>query len=136
MALNWKGDKLISKVQAAQKTGLNRTLGETVEHAKNNHEWINRNGFLEGSIKILELAHRAGTGFRGTWGSVDVVYALIHELGGKIVPKKAPALRFQVGGQWVTTQEVNIPARPYLRPAADAVYPRLAENIRRALRGS
>ncbi len=134
MALNWKGDKLIAKVQAAQKTGLNRTVAETIEHAKNNHTWINRSGELEGSIKFLEFAHRAGSGFRAIWGSADVVYALIHELGGKIVPKKAPALRFQVGGQWVTTQEVNIPARPYLRPAADAVYPRLADNIRKALR--
>lgn len=135
MALQWNGDRIIAKIQAAQKEGINRTVAETVEYAKNNHTWIYRSGTLEGSIKILELAHRAGAGFRATWGSADVVYALIHELGGKIVPKKAPALRFQVKGQWVTTQEVNIPARPYLRPAADAVYPRLASNIAAAFRG-
>ena len=134
MALNWKGDKLIAKVQAAQKKGLNRTVAETIEYSKGNHTWQNDTGELEGSISFIEFAHRAGAGFRAVWGSKDVVYALIHELGGKIVPKKAPALRFQVGGQWVTTQEVNIPARPYLRPAADAVYPRLAENIRETLR--
>ncbi len=67
------------------------------------------------------------------WGSADVVYALIHELGGKIVPVNAPKLVFEIEGQTIVTDEVNIPASPYLRPAANATYPRLAEEIRKAL---
>lgn len=57
----------------------------------------------------------------------NVVYARIHELGGStgahvIVPKKARALRFEVGGNTVFAMRVNhpgsqIPARPYLQPA-------------------
>lgn len=38
-------------------------------------------------------------------------YARIHELGGVIKPVNAPWLRFKIGGQWVTTDKVTIPAR-------------------------
>ena len=130
VTLQWFGTQVSAKMVKAQIFGINKTLAEAVEHAKRNHTWQNRTGTLEGSISIAEFAHRVGQGIAGLWGSKDVRYALIHELGGKIVPKKAPKLKFQIGGSWVTVDEVNIPARPYLRPAADAVYPRLAANIR------
>ena len=130
MTLIWRGAEVMGKMARAQIFGINKTMAEAVEHPKRNHTWQNRTGTLEGSISIAEFAHREGTGIRGLWGSKDVRYALIHELGGKIVPKTAPKLKFQIGGSWVTVDEVNIPARPYLRPAADAVYPRLAANIR------
>jgi len=49
-----------------------------------------------------------------------VEYAAIHEFGGIIVPKKASgALVFFIDGQRIVTMSVNMPARPYLRPAAD-----------------
>lgn len=48
------------------------------------------------------------------------VYARIQELGGVIRATNAPALRFQAeDGNWVVVKAVTIPARPYLRPAAD-----------------
>lgn len=48
----------------------------------------------------------------------QVVYGAIHEFGGVITPKMAPALVFQTAdGEWHTVQSVTIPARPYLRPA-------------------
>ncbi len=130
MSLDWRGPQVSAKMGRAQLFGVNKTMAEAVEHAKRNHTWQNRTGTLEGSISIAEFAHREGPGYRGLWGSKDVRYALIHELGGKIVPKSAPKLKFQVGGNWVTTDEVTIPARPYLRPAADAAYPKLRSNIR------
>ena len=130
MSLDWRGRQVSAKMVKAQLFGINKTMAEAVEHAKRNHAWQNRTGTLEGSISIAEFAHPDGKGFSGLWGSKDVRYALIHELGGKIVPKSAPKLKFQISGSWVTVNEVNIPARPYLRPAADAVYPRLAANIR------
>ena len=128
--LDWRGPEVAAKMLKASLFGVNKTMAETVEHAKRNHRWQNRTGTLEGSISISEFARKEGNGVRGIWGSKDVRYALIHELGGRIVPVNAPALKFQVGGQWVTVSQVNIPARPYLRPAADAVYPQLAANIR------
>lgn len=130
MTLIWRGAEVMGKMARAQIFGINKTMAEAVEHAKRNHTWQNRTGTLEGSISIAEFAHPAGTGVRGTWGSKDVIYALIHELGGKIMPVRARRLVFQIGGAWRSVLSVTIPARPYLRPAADATYPRLAANIR------
>lgn len=45
----------------------------------------------------------------------NVIYAAIHQFGGKIVPKKAPHLVFRMwDGQLVMTDEVTIPDRPFL----------------------
>ncbi len=129
MTLEWKGDQVVAKMRKAQRFAINKTMTQTVEYAKRNHAWRNRTGVLEGSISIIDFATRAGYGFRGEWGSKDVRYALIHELGGRIVPKNAKALSFVIGGERVFAKSVNIPPRPYLRPAADAIYPQLAENI-------
>jgi len=130
VTLIWRGAEVMGKMARAQIFGINKTMAEAVEHAKRNHTWRNRTGTLEGSISIAEFAHPVGTAVRGLWGSKDAVYALIHELGGKIVPVGAKRLVFQIGGAWRTAASVTIPARPYLRPAADATYPRLAANIR------
>lgn len=134
MTLQWFGPQVTAKMLAAQHFGVNKTMAEAVEHAKRNHTWQNRTGTLEGSIAIAEYAHRSGRGVTGTWGSRDVRYALIHELGGRIVPKSKPRLVFQVDGEWRNVASVRIPARPYLRPAADATYPHLAANIREGFR--
>lgn len=45
-------------------------------------------------------------------------YAAIHQFGGTIVPKSADALAFVIGGQFVRTKKVTIPARPYLGVSA------------------
>ena len=135
MSLNWRGDKVLRNVQEAAKLGINATMAQSAEHSKGNHAWDNQTGTLEGSIKIIEYAHRSGNGYAGLWGSTDVRYALIHELGGVIVPRNASRLVFEVGGETVSASRVRIPARPYLRPAADANYPNLADNTRRAREG-
>jgi phage gpG-like protein len=61
-------------------------------------------------------------------GVQNLVYAAIHEFGGVIKPKNPDGyLRFKTkDGQWVTTKEVTIPARPYVRPA-------FHENVQAAL---
>ena len=110
MTLDWKGDQLISTLRRAQVEGIEATMAAAVIHAKNNHEWINRTGILERSIDIHDHATVTRTGARGLWGSLDIVYALIHELGGQFIK-----------------------ARPYLRPAADVQYPGLARRIKVAL---
>lgn len=132
-SLTWNGPALTAKMRAAQKLGVNATMSECVRQAKANHPWENQTGILEGSIKIAEFARDEGAGVVGTWGSTDVRYALIHELGGVIVPVRAQALKFRLpDGTFRIVKSVKIPARPYLRPAADAVYPKLAGNIRTA----
>jgi phage virion morphogenesis protein len=44
----------------------------------------------------------------------NVVYARIHNEGGKIVPKNAPALIFSMGGQTFKVKSVTIPKRQFL----------------------
>lgn len=134
MNLIWKGDALKSKVKAAAIKGVNATMAQAVNHAKRNHGWKNRSGILEGGISIETYAEVYAEGVRGTWGVFDVVYALAQELGAIIRPVKAKALAIpQPGGGVRFVKQVTIPAQPYLRPAADAWYPSLGTNIRKAL---
>ena len=111
MSVKWNGDKVLSRMTRAEVKGINVTMGAAAEHAKKNHPWKSRTFELEASIGISTFARAKGRGVSGIWGSSDIAYALIHELGGK-----------------------HIKARPYLRPAADAQYPALAGNIRKAYR--
>lgn len=165
-SLVWKGKAVTARMRAAQIEGVNRTMGACVVHAKDNHNWKNRTGVLEGGIDVVTYAHEDDMGVIGVWGVHDVKYALIHELGGTIEPKNAKFLAIPVTetagkkgsprnmpnlkyaqsekGQpllvdattgmvhYVLRKHVTIPARPYLRPAADVKYPELAGNIRKA----
>lgn len=134
MPVNWLGDQVVAKMRAAQVDGVNATMAAATTHAKRNHTWQNRTATLEGSIGVAEPAAPAPSGgVRGTWGSRDVRYALIHEVGGIIRPVRARALAIpQPDGSVRLVKEVTIPERPYLRPAADVEYPKLATHIRRA----
>ena len=68
-------------------------------------------GTLSRSITHEVTTSRARVG-------TNLKYARIHEVGGIIRPKTAPALVFKTAdGSWVRTQKVIMPARPYLRPA-------------------
>lgn len=132
-SLVWNGRALTERMRAAQKAGVNATMAACTVHSKNNHNWHNRTGILEGSIGLAEYAREVPGGVEGSWGSQDVKYALIHELGGTILAKNAKALAIpQPDGGVVFVKSVTIPARPYLRPAADTHYPSLALNIRKA----
>lgn len=117
MTLRWTGRQVTARLKDAQVKGINATMGAAAIHAKLNHPWRNRTGTLERSIGVVEFAEEIGKGVQGIWGSQDVRYALIHELGGR-------------AGRGLRTR---IRARPYLRPAADAQYPFLARRIKRAL---
>ncbi len=44
----------------------------------------------------------------------NMVYAAIHHYGGKIVPKTAGALHFQIGDRHIIVKSVTMPARPVL----------------------
>lgn len=132
-SLTWNGPAVTAKLKAAQIVGVNRTMAACVTQAKRNHSWQNRTGVLEGGINVVDYAQSEGAGVRGTWGVNDVRYALIHEIGGVIKPVRAKALAIPLAGGGVAfAQSVTIPARPYLRPAADLLYPTLADNIRRS----
>lgn len=136
-SLVWHGEAITAKMRAAQKAGVNATMGAAVVEAKGHHNWVNRTGVLEGGIDVVDYAEEVADGVSGQWGVRDVVYALIHELGGTIVPKVAKALKIPMAdGSFRFVKSVTIPARPYLRPAADKTYPTLASRIRRAYENS
>lgn len=131
-SLVWNGAAVTAKMREAQRLGVNQTMAACVQDAKSSHAWQNRTGVLEGGIDVAEYAADDGQGVSGVWGVRDVKYALIHELGGTIVPKTAKALAIpQPDGSVRFAQSVTIPPRPYLRPAADKNYPDLPERIRR-----
>lgn len=110
MGMFWKGDEVVAKVEAATKLAIDQTTAAAVNRAKSEHPWKNRTGTLEGSLQ-MRSARAEGLQIRGEWGSFDVNYAIFLELG-----------------------TANMPAMPYLRPAADAEYPRLAERITGAMK--
>lgn len=49
----------------------------------------------------------------------NVVYGAIHQFGGVIKAKNAPALVFSLGGRTVHVDQVTMPARPYLGVSAE-----------------
>lgn len=132
-SLVWKGKAVTERMRAAMIAGVNKTMGDCVKQARRVHAWQNRTGDLTRSITITIYAAAVSNYVAGQWGSVELKYALIHELGGTIVPVRAKALAIpQDDGSVRFVKKVVIPARPYLRPAADLLYPELAVNIRRA----
>lgn len=118
MSLRWDGDKVMKRVRNAAKAGIDDTMAAAVLYAKENHPFQNRTSTLEGSIQIETYATERGADeVYGRWGSLDVVYALRIEFG------------FQ--GKDSLGRAFNQRAYPFLRPAADAEYPKLAKRIRR-----
>jgi hypothetical protein len=108
--LDWQGRQVQARVIKAAKEGIDATMAAAAIHAKQHHPWTFRTGTLEGSIAIAEYAHEEGGLIVGLWGSLDVVYA-----------------------KWLELGTGRMAAYPYLRPAADVEYPKLAERIQRGL---
>lgn len=132
-SLKWYGKAVTEKMAAAQVKGVNQTMAACVVQAKTNHPWQNRTGLLEGAIDIAQYAAEHGTGVKGVWGVRDMAQARILEEGGTIVPRKAKALAIpQPDGSVRFARSVTIAPHPYLRPAADQEYVKLAERIRKA----
>ncbi len=113
--VKWEGPRVMEKMRRAEMRAINVIMSRCVRGAKTNHPgWKNRTGILSGSIGIEIFARPQGSRAFGVWGSVDVAYARVHELG---------------------SEKLNMPGqKPYLRPQADIHYPDLAGEIRRAFK--
>lgn len=149
MALRWRGPQVQRSVERASIAGIDATMQKAIIDAKSNHQGvhaardlegiggkvsgrrfvtggINRKpgdpgGDLERSIRITDKAKRDARGVVGRWGSKGIIYARRIELGFQ-----GPDSRGRVYDQ---------PAFPFLRPAGNVEYPKLARRIRRALGG-
>lgn len=64
-------------------------------------------GLLKRSPRVIEV--KPNYALVGS----DRVYAAIHQFGGVITPKTKKALKFQIGGKFVTVKKVVIPPRPF-----------------------
>ena len=134
MTLKWEGEKLTRKLRRAEARGIDATMAAAVVHAKGNHgpgahgkqrfesgsKAASGSANLERSMRITRPARRSGNTTAGRWGSQGIVYARRIELG------------FQ--GKDSAGRIVDAPAYPFLRPAAESEYPKLAGRIRRGLK--
>ena len=94
---------------------------------------------------IFETVDESASSVVGKVASAgDVKYAAIHEFGGtipahEIVPSKAKALAFVIGGKQVFAARVQIPdvqmpERSFLRSALGEMEPQIVEGLREAVR--
>ena len=130
-----QGDPAKRALDSAAQLAIDATMSAAIKHAKQNHSagahgqqrfvtggHIRRKGQqagdLERSIRIQKHARQKGRSIVGTWGSIGIVYARRTELG--------------VQGKDSKGRVFNQPSFPFLRPAADAEYPKLFGRIRRA----
>ena len=68
---------------------------------------------IEKGLLLRSISDRPPTENSVEWGS-NRVYAAIHQTGGTIKPINGKALKFSIGGGFVTVASVKMPARPYL----------------------
>ena len=96
---------------------VNAGAAEFVEFQKQNvQKKLNKNarGVLENTLQVIPIDNK--TAEAGVPENT-LIYALVHEFGKIIVPKKAAALRFVIDGEVIFAKRVTIPARPYVRPS-------------------
>lgn len=127
----WFGDEIFTRAEKSAQAGVDSIMADCVKDAK--AKVPKDTTALQGSIQ-LRPAVKVGRAIVGLWGSFTIVYAAAVELGTgprDIVPRNRKAL-FWPGARH-PVKRVRHPGtrpRPYLRPAADTWYPRLASRIR------
>jgi hypothetical protein len=109
MTLKWYGKDVLTALEAAAVDGIDETTAAIVPLAK--AVVPVRTAILQGSLRMEPARKVMPRRVVGRVGSFDVNYAVFVELG--------------------TTR---MRARPYLRPAGDAEFPKLAERIKRRFR--
>lgn len=115
-------DRLVSNLTALKTVWddsavVDAGAAEFVEKQKRNvQKKLNKNprGVLEGALQVIPINSKtAEAGIPAN----TIIYALAHEYGVTIYPKKAAALRFEIDGKVIFAKQVTIPARPYVRPS-------------------
>lgn len=105
VTLSWRGEAIKAKLREAQRLAIDETTASCVGPAKDRVRIKTR--ILQGSIQFRP-ATREGSRTVGRWGSFDVNYALWQEV-----------ITFSQAGH-----------QPYLRPAAEEEYPKLAARVK------
>ena len=100
---SWHGDEIVARIERAAREAIDETTADAAEDAKGSHWWAVGRGQLGDEIKS-EPARREG-----------------HEIVGKF----GTTQRRGFYGLFLERRT------PFLRPAADRVFPQLAQRIRR-----
>lgn len=90
----------------------------------------NQRGQLRNSIRVE--SRTTATGAEAEIGP-HVIYGRIQELGGTIRPVHAQVLHWVIDGEDRFAKKVTIPARPYLRPAAEDHIPQITDVMKRTI---
>lgn len=109
--LDWNGDKLIERVAEAARASIDETLAEADTDASASHWWLNRTSNLELNI-VTEDAKVEGLRVSGRFGTTTMRRGRRTGWYGLFLEYKTP----------------------FLRPAADRVFPTLAAKIARRLK--
>lgn len=144
MSLKWNGDNILRRINRASRVGINRTMGQCVLVAKQDHAFTNRTTIAEGSISVVTGAVTQGDKSFGIWGSKGVIYFKYLEFGTRFTQTRTSIkdrLRIMRTGVLKTGRKnAGVPPwqggswKPTLRPAAVAVYPKLQGYIREAFK--
>ena len=78
-----------------------------------------RSGDLLSTLRVETEQGAQGARVAVSAGDSVTRYARIHEFGGTILPTGGEYLHFLGRRGWARVRQVNIPARPYLRPALE-----------------
>lgn len=105
MRLEWYGDQILRQFQDQMIAAVDDTLADCAAEAKA-HAPVDT-GALRNDI-TFKPARRSGDGISGSFGAYSVAYAIYQEIG-----------------------TYKMPARPYLRPAADRLFPTLLSRVGR-----
>ncbi len=126
MTVHWKGNEVKRRIKKATAWGINQVVADTIKHALNNHpNWKYDTGVAEGSITQKDFARPSS--LVGRWGSLWSSRAPIGQLvRGRDGKEKRVGVSNYV---WY----LELYHGPFLRGAADAVYPSLPKRIRNAL---
>lgn len=142
--IEWRGDEMKDSILDKTRRAMDRVMADCVVVAK---ELVPVDTTaLQRSIQMRPTVPE-GKGLVGYWGSFGIRYAIYQEMGTgmyapgggsayEIRPKHKKALFWEGAAHPVASvMHPGVRARPYLRPAADAIYPELAEYIRQELAG-
>lgn len=103
MKIDWKGAAVIAKITRATHEAIDETTQAAADVAKSEHDWQRKSGELEANTIIRPAQQEGPTQITGKFGSTN-----------------------REGGFYGLFQEMR---EPWLRPAADKEFPKLAERI-------
>jgi len=118
--VTYKSKNVVKNLSGKFKTGFYKGISDAMLYAENKSKesigTSGKPGVITGHLRRSIQGRSVKD--KGILSS-DVIYSAIHEYGGIIVPVKANALKFKIGENWITTQKVVMPKRPFLKPALE-----------------